>query len=257
MGVYGKYIAICLKSQMQYRVSFFLTTIGQFIAAFSAFISIRFMFNRFHSVDGFTYEEVLVCYGVVLASFTIAELLGSGLQKMAGMLGNGEFDRVLVRPRRVLFQVMFGKIDFCRLGLLMQAVLVFAFAVSGGVVTWTWDKILTITLMLISGSAVFFSLFMINGACVIFTIEGEFMNIFTYGGRQFGRYPFSIYGKGILRLLTYVIPMAWFQYYPLLYLLGRSKNRLLIAAPMVGVLFLIPSCLFFSLALRRYKSTGS
>ena len=41
-----------------------------------------------------------------------------------------------------------------------------------------------------------------------------------------GTYPYSIYGDGILKFLTYVIPLALFQYYPLLYLLGKKRTFL-------------------------------
>lgn len=255
--LYGKYVLMCLKSQMQYRVSFFLVVLGQFLAAFASYLGVTFMFTRFHAVDEFTYEQVLLCYGVVLAAFSLAELLAGGFSKMGGVLANGEFDRILVRPRSVILQMMFGKVDFARIGLLIQAILVFVLAISTDVVCWTFDKILTLILMIAGGTAVFSGLFLINGTCVIFTLEGEFMNIFTYGGREFGRYPFSIYGRQILCLLTYGIPMAWFQYYPLRYLLGMDNNKLLILSPLIGALFLVPSYLFFRFGLRKYKSTGS
>ena len=83
------------------------------------------------------------------------------------------------------------------------------------------------------------------------------MNILTDGGREFGTYPYSIYGDGILKFLTYIIPLALFQYYPLLYLLDREQSPLYMLAPLLGLLFLIPSYAFFRFGLHRYKSTGS
>lgn len=84
-----------------------------------------------------------------------------------------------------------------------------------------------------------------------------FLNVFTYGARQFGRYPFSIYGKGILRFLTFVIPLALFQYYPLLYITDRNKSSYLVIFPIFSLLFILPSYGFFRMGLRRYQSTGS
>ena len=55
--VYWHYFCIHLKSQMQYKVSFVLTALGQFLGSFTAFLGIWFMFTRFHQVDGFTFEE--------------------------------------------------------------------------------------------------------------------------------------------------------------------------------------------------------
>jgi ABC-2 type transport system permease protein len=79
------------------------------------------------------------------------------------------------------------------------------------------------------------------------------MNILT----DDGRYPFSVYGKNILWFLTFIIPLALFQYYPLLYLLGREQRAFFMFTPLIGLLFLLPCYFFFRIGLRRYKSTGS
>lgn len=148
--------------------------------------------------------------------------------------------------------------DFTRLGLLVQAVMVLCYAIPISGIAWTWEKILTLCLMILCGGALFFGLFLIKAACSFFTVQGlDFMNIFTYGARQFGRYPFSVYGNGVLKFFTFVIPLALFQYYPLLYLLDRESNTLFMFLPMIALLFLIPSYAFFRFGLSRYKSTGS
>jgi len=255
--LYFKYFAMHLKSQMQYKVSFFLTAMGQFLVSFAAFLGIFFMFSRFNEVEGFTYQETLLCFAVVLMAFSLAEMFGRGFDTFPRMLGNGEFDRALVRPRNVIFQVLAAKMDFTRLGRVVQAVIMFCYAIPRSGVLWTPDKILTLCLMVLCGSLIFFALFVVYAAFSFFTVEGlEFMNVFTDGGREFGRYPFSIYGEGILRFLTFVIPLALFQYYPLLYLLGE-KNMLYMISPLAGLLFLLPAYAFFRIGLARYKSTGS
>jgi ABC-2 type transport system permease protein len=136
--------------------------------------------------------------------------------------------------------------------------LMLAYAIPASGIAWTFDKITALVIMLIGGIAVFSALFVLYAGISFFTIEGlEFMNIFTDGSREFGKYPLSIYGEGILKFFTYVIPIALFQYYPLLYLIGRSDDVLLIFLPLFGFVFMIPCYLFFKLGVRKYKSTGS
>jgi len=243
---------------MQYKASFFMMTAGQFLVSFSAFLGIYFMFTRFNAVDGFTYGQVLLCFAIMLMGFSLAEMLGRGFDVFPQMLDNGEFDRAMVRPRSVIFQVLAWKVDFTRLGRLLQAAITFCYAIPNSGVLWTPAKILTLTLMIICGALVFFALFIVYAAFTFYTVEGlEFMNIFTDGGREFGRYPFSIYGNGILKFLTFVIPLALFQYYPLLYLLDMSNGIFYMLAPLISTLFLLPAYAFFRIGLRRYKSTGS
>ena len=247
-----------LKSRMQYKTSFFLTLIGNFFVSFSALLGIVFMFARFQVVDGFTFEEVLLCFAVMLAAFSLAECFARGFDHFPRMMGNGQFDRALVRPQPVIFMVLSMNIDFTRLSRLAQAGLVFMYAIPNSDVYWTWDKVLTLVLMVFCGAVLFFGLFLVYAAFTFFTIEGlEFMNIFTDGGREFGRYPFVIYGQGVLRFLTYVIPLALVQYFPLLYLLGRETNPLYMFMPLIALLFLVPAYGFFRYGLSCYKSTGS
>ena len=258
MGLYIKYFAMHLKSQMQYKTSFFFTTLGQFLVSFATFLSIAFLFERFDSVGGFGYEEVLICFAIMMIAFSASELVGRGFDRFPLILGNGSFDRILVRPRSVVFQVLASQIEFSRLGRFAQAVLVMIYALPRSGIDWTWDKILTLALMIVCGTILFFGLFVVYASFAFFTIQGlEFMNIFTDGGREHGRLPFSVYGDGILKFLTYVIPLALVQYYPLLYLIGREDNILYALTPLLALLFLLPCYAFLRFGLRHYKSTGS
>ncbi|MCL2628571.1 MAG: ABC-2 family transporter protein [Oscillospiraceae bacterium] len=258
MKLYGKFFSIHLRCQMQYKASFFMTSLGQFLVSFSLLLGIFFMFLRFNTVEGFTFEQVLLCSAVILFTYSIAECFGRGFDAFPMMIGNGEFDRALVRPRSEVFLVLASKMEFSRIGRLLQAIALFCYAIPTSGIDWSADKVLTLFLMISCGVVIFFGLFVIYAAISFFTIEGiEVMNIVTDGGREFGAYPFSIYGNEVLKILTYVIPLALFQYYPLLYLIGVRDNPLYIFTPLIGLLFLIPCYGLWRFGLRKYKSTGS
>lgn len=258
MKLYFKYVLMLMKCQMQYKASFIMTVFGQFLVSFTAFLGVYFMFARFNHIEGFTFEEVLLCFATVLMAFSIAECFVRGFDIFPHLIRTGQFDRILVRPRNEVFQVLTSYIEFTRIGRLVQSILVLCYAIPASSVTWTIDKVFTLIFMLIGGIVTFSALFVLYAGISFFTIEGlEFMNIFTDGGREFGKYPFSIYGEGVLRFFTYVIPLALFQYYPFLYLTGKSDNTGLIFLPFIGFLFMIPCYAFFRFGVRKYKSTGS
>ncbi|NLC44135.1 MAG: hypothetical protein GX783_07615 [Clostridiales bacterium] len=258
MRLYIKYASIILRSQMQYKASFVMTSIGQFLTAFTTFLGMYFMFSRFDSVNGFSFSEVLLCYAVILTAFSLAECFVRGFDAFGGIISNGEFDRIMVRPRNEILQVLASRIEFSRIGRLLQAIAIFIYAIPTSGVIWSLDKIITVILMITGGFFVFSGLFIIYASICFFTIEGlEFMNIFTDGGREFGKYPLSIYGEGVLKFFTYIVPLALFQYYPFLYLIGRTTNIVYMLLPLVGILFLIPCLMFWRIGIRHYKSTGS
>lgn len=256
--LYIKYLSIHIKSQMQYKLSFAMSALAQLLVSFTTLLGLWFMLERFNSVEGFTLPQVLLCFAVILMSFSLAECFGRGFDLFPRMISNGEFDRALVRPRGLIFQVLASQMELTRVGKLIQAVAVLAYALPRAGVNWEPDKVLTLILMILCGSILFFCLFVVYSAFSFFTLEGlEFMNVFTDGGREFGRYPFSIYGKEVLRFLTYGIPLALVQYYPLLYLLGRQRELIYMFAPLLSLLFAFPSYSLWRFGLRRYKSTGS
>ena len=258
MKLYLKYVSMLLKCQMQYKASFIMTILGQFLVSFTTFLGIYFMFSRFNSINGFTFPEVLLCFSIVLMSFSITECFLSGFDVFPQLIKSGNLDRILVRPRNEIFQVLTSNMDFTRIGRLMQAVLMLTYAIPASGIVWSFDKVITVILMIIGGIVIFSALFVLYAGISFFTIEGlEFMNIFTDGGREFGKYPFSIYGEGVLRFFTYIIPLALFQYYPLLYLIGKSENIRLIFLPLMGFVFMIPCYIFFKFGVKKYKSAGS
>ena len=256
--LYLKSVLMQIKAQMQYKASFVFLLIGQFLTAFSAFLTIYVLMQRFNTVKGFTYPQVLLCFAVVLLSFSLSECFFRGFDTFSGMIANGQFDRILVRPRSAVYQVLCAKVELTRLGRLLQAVLVLVYAVPQSGIVWTAEKIGVLVLMILGGVAVFSALFVLYAGICFFTIEGlEFMNIFTDGGREFGSYPLAVFGEGVLKFCTYVIPIALFQYYPLLWLLDMTERTFYAFTPVIGALFWLPALLVWKLGVRNYVSTGS
>ena len=85
----------------------------------------------------------------------------------------------------------------------------FVYGILESEIAWDPLKILTVIFMLIGGIAVFTGLFMIYAGLCFFTLDGlEFMNIFTDGAREFGKYPMGVYGKKILLFSIFIVPYA-------------------------------------------------
>ena len=134
----------------------------------------------------------------------------------------------------------------------------FVYGILKSNVSWDFSKICTIIFMLIGGTAVFSALFLIYAALCFFTLDGlEFMNVFTDGAKEFGKYPIGIYGNKILLFTTFVIPYALIQYYPLLYVLGKHSDKAYMLLPLAACWFFIPALLFWKFGVRHYQSSGS
>lgn len=256
--LYLHYVSINIRCMMQYKTSFFLSAIGQFLVSFMVFLGIFFMFQRFSKVEGFTYSEVLLCFSMMLLEFSLAEMFARGFDTFSGMVRTGEFDRILVRPQNEIIQVLGSKFELTRIGRMMQAVVMFVYGIVQSEVNWSFTKILTVLFMLIGGTVVFTSLFLIYAALCFFTMDSlEFMNVFTDGAREFGKYPIGIYGEKMLLFTTFCIPYALFQYYPLLYILEHRTEIFFMFLPLLACWFFLPALLLWKFGVSHYKSSGS
>jgi ABC-2 type transport system permease protein len=251
-------LALHFSAAMSYKSSFILMILGQFLISFSSFLAVHFIFMRFDAVSGFTYKEVLVCFSAVLMAYSISECFASGFKQFPSMLLSGGFDGVLLRPVCPLFWVFASKIEFSSLGRLVQAVLIMVYALKGCPIQWSLFKGMVYILMVLGGMCYFIGCYILYAALCFYTTEGlEIINIFTDGGREFGKYPISIYGQGALKFFTFVLPLACSQYYPLMYLLGKTQSPLMGFTPLVTMAFIIPCIGFWHYSVGHYHSTGS
>ncbi|MBD5457879.1 MAG: hypothetical protein HDR27_04815 [Lachnospiraceae bacterium] len=258
MKLYKHYVSINIRCMMEYKTSFLLTAVGQFLVSFNVFLGIFFMFQRFSSVEGFSYSEVLLCFSIILLEFSLAEMFARGFDCFSGTVRSGEFDRIMVRPQNEIIQVLGSKFELSRIGRMLQAIVMFVYGIAKCDVAWNIPKVLTVIFMLIGGTAVFSGLFLIYAALCFFTLDGlEFINVFTDGAREFCKYPIGIYGKKMLVFTTFFIPYTLIQYYPLLYILGKKTSALYIFLPLLACLFLLPAMLLWKFGVRHYASSGS
>ncbi len=259
LKLYRSFFHMHLRACMEYKMSFLLLTLGQLTTSFAAFFAIYFLFNRFQSVEGYSFSEVLLCYSTMLFAFSLAEIFFRGFDLFASVIKTGGFDQLLLRPQPAVFSVLVSKIEFTRAGRLVQALIIVAYVVFSDEALRTPLHVLSYLSMILGGVLLFGGLFIIYASLCFFTIEGlEFINIFTDGGRELGTYPLDVYGsRALLRFFTCIVPLACVQYYPFQFLIGRTDNLLYLFAPFASVIFLIPCLILWRFGVKKYQSTGS
>ena len=257
MKLYFRFFGIHLKSAMTYRASFLLSCLGQLLMTVNTFLGIIFLLQRFDTLGGYTLPEITLSYAVILIAYTIAKCFARGFDLFERILSSAGFDRMLVRPRSPLFQILCQDLRLNSLPGVLQGIAMLIYAVSADAVEWTAAKALVLALMIGCGAALFFGIFLFSATLCFFTMESlEVMNIFTNGVLEYGKYPFGVYGKGVLAVVTFLFPIALTQHWPLQYLLDRGPFWFGLL-PVVSLLFLIPCALFWRFGVSRYRSTGS
>jgi ABC-2 type transport system permease protein len=259
MMLYLKYVRMVLYCQLQYRASFFMTLLAQMLTPLSVLAGTLLLFQRFGRLGVWSVGEVLLLFAVIHMAFALSECFARGFDLFSRLIIQGEFDRILVRPRNTVLQILGAKIEFSRFGRLALSLIVLAVALTRTEIAWTGWRILTLLLMISCGALIFAGIFMLAATLCFWTLQGiEVANIFTDGGREMAQYPLDIYRKEVMRFFTYVIPFGAVNYLPLRYLLNQPGSALWQAfIPLAALLFLIPCLLLWRLGVRRYQSAGS
>ncbi len=257
MKLYFEYMKMHFKSELQYKASFIMSFIAQFFIFFGYYFTIICLFDKFSNIKGFTLYEVLFTFGIIQFGFSFCEVFFRGVDVFDKLILNGEFDKILIRPRSIILQVFSEKILFSRISRLFQSVIVLIIALINIDVVWNFSRIITVIFMLLSSIILFLSIFIISASYCFITVKGlEVRNLITDGGKQMAQYPISIFKKGFVFFFTYIIPFGVINYYPLLYVLGRSDKIIYMLSPLVTVFYLILSILIFYKGVKRYESVG-
>lgn len=258
MGLYLKYFSMHLKAELEYKKAFIIALISKMATSVFSFISIIFLFDKFGNIDGYTFENILICFSISYLGFSTAECFFRAFDHFEKMISNGEFDRMLVRPKNIILQVLGAEIEFNRVSRTLVALTIFIGVLIREPELLRPDRLLTLILMMIGTIVIYAGLFILKAGITFFTTQSlEIMNIFTDGARDLAQYPLSIYQEWVKNFFTYILPLALVNYFPLLYVIGKSDNKFYIILPIVAMLFVIPCYMVWKIGLKKYKSTGS
>lgn len=258
MKIYFKTIKMHLKSTLEYKKSFILTTFATFLLTFLLTISIFLLFDKFGNIQGWNFYEVAIIFGIIMFAFSSVEMFARGFDHFHNAVREGDFDRLLLKPAGLLSQVASYEFEPSKLGRMIQSLIVLIIAICNIEVEWNLYRIFILIFMQLGAIVLFFSILIIKATVSFWTIDGlEFMNILSDGGKEVAQYPINIYEKWFARFFTFIIPFGLINYYPLLYLLGKSNCIWFGILPIISMLFLVPTLLFWNVGVKHYTSTGS
>jgi ABC-2 type transport system permease protein len=249
------------RAALSYPSSFWMMTFSAFVVGSLDFVGIWIMFHTVDSLGAWDLKEIAFLYGATGFGLAVADLVVGRVERLGQLIRTGRLDTMFLRPLPLLTQVCADEFAIRRLARITQAVLVLGAACF--FVTWTPAKVVVTLSMLVSASVIFFAIF-IGFACVQFwTVDAsEVANAFTYGGNTFTQYPLSVYPREVVAGLTLVVPLAFVNWYPALFVLGRDDpfgfpEWLRFASPLAALALMSLALLVWRLGVRHYTSTGS
>jgi ABC-2 type transport system permease protein len=263
LRLYLRYAGVSIRSQLQYRASLIMQSAGAFLVTGVEVLAVWALFARFGNVRGWTLPETALFYGMISIAWALSDALGRGLEVFGAMVKDGELDRLLLRPRGTVLQLLGHELTMRRVGRLAQGGVVLAYALASPAIAWSAPKVLLVPAAIAGAICTFLGLLVLQATSAFWTTETlEVWNAFTYGGVTMGQYPLPIYRSWFRGLFLYAIPLGCTIYLPGVAILGRADplgtpELVQWLAPLAGPAFLALALALWRIGLRHYRSTGS
>ena len=260
----GLYTKMIFRSWFQYRVDAVLRSLAVFLRESTSIIVIYFTLLKFDQLNGWNVYEMLFLFSLLYVTYGIMIIFFTGLRDFGQTVRDGGFDRYILRPRGLLYQLIFSNADwFAAVGHGGLGITLFVISASKIDVVWTPWRVVYYLLAIGGGVLIQGAIFLFLAALNIYLLEtGMLKEVFYWNARKFAGYPISIFHKAIQFAMTFVVPFAFVNYFPSQFLLRKDDMMnypevFMYITPLIGIVMYALAYLFWRISIKHYKSSGN
>lgn len=258
------YTKTIMKSWFQYKVDAVLRSLAVFLREATGIIVIYFTLLKFDTLNGWNLWEMLFLFSFLFFTYGLLIIFGTGLRDFGYTVRDGGFDRFILRPRGLLFQLIFSNADwFAAIGHGGLGLTLFLLAAGKVGVVWNFVTIVYYLFSIIGGVLIQGAMFLFLATLNIYLLEtNSLKELFYFNARKFAGYPISIFHKAIQIGMIYVVPFAFVNYFPAQFLLRKEDMAqfpeiYMYLTPVVGLLMYLAAYGFWRYSIKYYKSSGN
>lgn len=250
------------RSEMQYRLDFYAQLLGIVLQYGAGMATISLILGRFHQIDGWQLGELALLYALVFLTSGLAIALFLSFIEVGEVLVRGEFDRFLLRPLHPFILCAAYRFPAYSWGYVVLGFSMLVWALGKVQIAWTTVKVVYLLLTVVGGTLIQGSLMVLIGALAFWFLRTDTLYYsVVMPFRDVISYPITIFPRVLRFLFTFVIPLAFVNFFPAHVLLDRSDvlfhPLFNWATPVVGVLCFAGSCAVWQFGLTKYQGAGS
>ncbi len=249
LGLLGGYFKLNLSSAMEYRTSFLIQTFGMFLNNLSFAFFWWLLFERFSSIGGYGFRDVMLLWAFSSAGFGICFILFGNITRLVEMIIKGELDSYLLQPKNVLLNTIASKTNISAWGDLLYGVILF-FLVEG----FSFMGAGLFIYFSITAAMIFAGVLVTANALAFW-----FGNISSLAGLAFeflittSIYPADIF-QGVIKFMLFtVLPAGFISMVPVR-LVSDFDAKWFFLLTLAAVLWVILAFVVFFAGLKKYES---
>ena len=265
MRLYKVQVIQFFKTIMQSKVDFLMGLLGFFFTQLSGILFLLLIFEQIPHLEGWTLQQLIFIYGFAQIPRGIDHLFTDNIWMIAWrMVIDGEFDRYMLRPMNLLFQVISEKLQPDAVGELLVGTILVVYSVVKGVVVIDALHVLMFFVSVFAGALIYSAIKLFFASFAFWVkISGPFLQA-AYNMADFAKYPTEIYAKFVQFIITWIIPFAFVAYLPASYFLGVSgfmglNNNIIVIGIecVIAIVFAMIAYAFFCRGTKVYESAGN
>lgn len=263
MQLYFRLIQISVLSRMQYRANFLVGILGLLFWNVINLGLIGVLVTQFTSLKDWTLWEVVFLYSLWILGYSVYGLFFSHTEALENYLIEGSFDQFLLRPASPLIQLLGREFQHNEIANVFIGLTGISLAYSQLDLHWDGWKWGFLIAAVVSGGIIVLAINLLIACTGFWTGRSRgtsfIVNQFYYLVQQ---YPIDIFGTGFRLMVTGLLPVAFMNYYPALFLLDKVNYPspewvLSYMSPLVALLLVGIVSVVWRLGLDRYSSSGS
>ena len=258
-----KFFAATVKSMLEYRLTTLIDIFTYILNFGVGYVSTWVLLSKFQSIQGWTLYEVFLLFNINMVASGISGLFfSSPMRGMEQMLQYGDFDMVLIRPMNSLVFTLIGRPNFTSISSLILGAGVFVLCFTHLAIHITILKIVFLLAAILGAALIQAAILVIVGAMSFWVVKNTATLSLLTCFNNFIDYPITIYSKGIQAFLTFVLPFAFVNFYPVHYFLDKTGDNLFspilqYGTPVVGLVMFFLAYQLWRIGVNKYESTGS
>jgi len=247
-----------IKSKMQYRDDFLISSLGMFFSSLTTVGIFWVLFETIPSLAGWNFDQLIFIYAFYLLSTAPMQVLFDHFWQLRFHVINGTFLKYYFRPLNMMFYYTSEMFDIKGLTQFVLGIALFIYASNKLEISWGLIQILLLFVTLLSAALVVIAI-MIIASCSTFWIYNSFpvMDL-AWRLREYSPYPMTIFDGFFKVLFTYIIPIGFVAFYPSqIFLQPEMISPLVYFSPLVGIGFFALAYWVWTKGVNSYAGTGS
>jgi viologen exporter family transport system permease protein len=260
---YFRLIQISLLSRMQYRANFVAGILGLIFWNVINLGLIGVLVTQFTHLNHWTVWELVFLYCLWIMGHSLYSLFFSHTTRMDDYLMAGTFDQFLLRPASPIIQFLGRELQYIEIADALIGLTGISLAYTQLNLHWDSWKWGFLMVAIISGAVIELAMNLLIACSTFWT--GRSRSGFILVQQFYGlvqQYPIDIFGNAFRLIVTGLIPVAFMNYYPALFLLDKVNRAspgwwLSYMSPLIALILVGIVSGVWRLALRQYTSSGS